>query len=325
MCRRIKEILLLVLVFTATNVKGENKSLFDFSINNTAIYTPGIAIISLQLNNRSVLAGEYQCDIQIFMDGMLLKRRSVSLAQESNREISLEFEGIERKTTCRCRVELFLDETPLEARELFLTLYPATFKSLIHQQKTVIWAYDESGRLQTKLDEMNVEYFNANFQLIRDFIPPDVILIGENTHPNNLITLTNTYENQLSHSVWIYLKQRSSDFCQGTNLKSSHSLQRSIECDFSEFALEELNPSELLEMLRKGGCLQILDDECTKNYIIKRTCNEGVIEGLLVYVKKGVKQRIYCQIPLLEEGPIGDILLSNLINYGVAKSQSANN
>lgn len=324
MHRKIIVSLFLMVMFITSNGRGMEKCCFDFSINNTSIYTPGKVILSFQLKEMCVLEGEYRYNIYIYDQDVMLKNQSVLLKQEESQQITLEFDDMKHVTLCRCRVELLLENEPLEVKELFLKLYPSSFKPLIQQQNSVVWAYDESGRLQAKLNELNVEFMNANYQLIRDFIEPDIILLGEDIHPANINLVISNYESRFRDSVWIYLKQKSLVSYQHIQLKPFSCFQRSIVCDYEGSMLDGLTSSDLMSLINKGEYFQVFDNNAILQNYIGINRGDEYVESLLVHIENS-PQKIYCHIPLLEEGPVGDILLSNLINCGIAKSQSVKN
>ncbi len=298
-----------------------NASYFTMNLNQDSIYTPGNINLTMNLTEEAKIQDNYQFKVSIFLTGTLIREQTIKAEKEKSVNFELAIPEIFERTEGRCRCELLIDDKFLEAQEVPLLLWPEIepYKTGT-QMNAEIWVYDTSGKLLDLFKKMEVKVIDATFKTARDFGKPDIVFVGENTDPNNMRILTNSFSLNNLQPVIIYLRQK--QFLKEAKLEVPIDINKSqnVKCDMENQLLRDLNLSDILWMVKNADYLKSKKEDNKDRYI--QSCiteekeDKNNIYCYLCTAKKDSWITIYCQLPITEgNDPRSIVLLKNLLRY----------
>ena len=139
------------------------------TLKRDSIYTPSKMNISLELTGKAMIEGDYRFCISVYVSEELMRKQVLPITKGKPVVFELTFPQARSKKNVRCRAELFLNGSFVEAQERPLILWPPLTLYIGKPNETVIWVYDISGRLQKFFVDSELDFTDATFQAARDF------------------------------------------------------------------------------------------------------------------------------------------------------------
>jgi hypothetical protein len=291
------------------------------ALKQDSIYTPGKINLALKLTKEAEIEGEYHFNVNIYVAETLMRRQTLPARDEEPTVFELEFPAVRSRTGVRCRVELFLNGQFIETKEKPLALWPpmvSCFGDFITEK--VIWVFDISGGLQQFFKDLKIEIVDATFQAARDFGIPDIILVGQDTDPNNMQVIIHRLMSVGSNPVVVFFRQKQlpKNATSEITIKDDH-IQK-VVCEINSPLLAGLNKSDIMNMLDDAMCVKVRKgankDISIDSYVTKVVKNGRNVYSYLCTVTDKGQVTIYCQLNVTEgQDPRSAILLANLLRF----------
>lgn len=296
-------------------------SLFEMILKQDSIYTPGKIHLAMKLTDKAKYDGHYQFQVNIYMAGTLIRKRTFTTTRKNPVVFELTFPEVFSRTDGRCRCDLFIGEVFIEAREKSLTLWPpiSPFSEESIKNKE-IWTFDTSGKLQELFNELEVKCIDATFQPARDFGSPDIVFIGPHIDPNRVRIVTKRLISVQPKPVVIYLKQK--HFLKETKIEvpTENNISQTVKFNRDNPFLIDLNFHDILSLVDKAHYLKIRKednaDRTIRSYIYEKVQDEKNIFSYLLTTQEKEQFSIYCQLPVTDgNDPRYVILLKNILKF----------
>jgi len=287
----------LVLLVSCNHCYGQDY--FNMSFEKEALYSP--AKLELKLSYKKLISSsqKYNYRISLYWEDTRIERRVIP-PDNLTTIIKFNLPSIKIRTDITCRVELFLDKKFIEAEEKIFSLFPQRlhFSGL---KNSLIWVIDSSRRLQEKLGEIDVAFWDADFKLVKDFTKPDLVLIAGDDVNTYIGMIPNFIMDNHKTIVTFFL----SDYVMNDlNIKESFTLAETDKMFINGLSkLDILNLAEKYNLSFKNtaeNCKQV-EDCLLDSFKVYKSPKEDVI--------------IFCYLPLNQEDPRLDIILLNLFEY----------
>lgn len=298
-------------------------SLFEMALAQDSIYTPGKITLALKLTDEAEYQGYYQFRISFYMAGDLVRKQTLTAAQNESVRFELSFPEVFSRTDCRCRCELFIGDDFFEALEKSFTLWPPTapYSGESIRDKE-IWTFDTSGRLQELFDILEVEATDATYQPAREFGSPDIVLIGQNTEPNSVRIITERLVPVEPKPLIIYLKQKQLIRELKLEIPAENNHPQSVTCDANGILLNGLNMVDMMRLVDDALFVKIKKDRGSdgtiKSFVTESIKDQKNIFSYLFTIENRGQKLVFCQLPVTDrKDPRCAILLKNILKFSV--------
>lgn len=295
-------------------------SFFEMSLKQDSMYTPGNINLNMKLTDEAKIEDNYQFKVSIFLAGTLIREQTIKADKGKPVDFALSVPEVFNRTEGRCRCELLIAGSFLEAKEVPVLLWPAIApykkETLMN---TEIWVYDTSGKLLEIFKKMEVKVVDATFKTARDFGKPDIVFIGENTDPNNMQIVVDSINSVKTEPVVIYLRQK--QFLREIKIEvpSENNLSKNIGLMKTNEFMEGLDFRDSTTLANDSHYLKIMKGETGRlitSYVDENIKDEKNYYSYLCTIRQKDHVEIYCQLPVTSgSDPRSVVLLKNILNY----------
>lgn len=321
-------ILLLIFALLVSLIQPCFGSLMKVTVDRDSIFTPGKLQINVSLTDDAIIKSDYGIRVSIFAGDNLVKKEIFAVSEFV--ELSFDFPRQRARMDGRCMVELFQDDKFVESAGRSLTLWPSPGLNLEVTANNKIWVYDTSGRTKDIIKSFGLDPVDAKFQSVRDFIQPDIIVVGEQLSESDLKNLFEYIKSVKTKPYVIFLKQNEFPVSfQGVTVATAKQKGR-VDCDDENPLLLDIRDSDLNEKVKNAWPL-IIKQRDNKELLLKSSItsvqeNKESVVSCLAEVLDDSIRGVCCQLPIVEgfdADPVSVMLMRNLLNHALREIDSS--
>ena len=218
--------------------------------------------LTLKLTDKAKVEGDYKFQLSIYVADRLLRKQTLPVSKEKAADFELEFSATRNRTGVRCRAALLLNGQFVEAKEKPFILWPPLEPYSEKPIDKTIWLFDNTGSLQKLFEDLEVEKVDATFQAARYFGLPDIVFIGQDTEPNNMLIITERLLSIDVKPVTIFLKQKQLPDSNSIIIPKENNESKNVSCDTNSPFLQYLTKRDIIDMVDEANYIRIKKQIC---------------------------------------------------------------
>ena len=287
------------------------------SVERDAIFTPGQMRVTVNLSERTELAGPYEVRLTAFLAGLTVRELTTSVSRGAPASFEVPFPRMQARSEVRCRVELSLQGEFLEAVEQPVFLWPPMVPLDARHRPKDVWVLDASGRLQRAFREMDVNAVDAAFQGVRDFASSAVVFVGESSEMRAVQMILDQVRQAPRPPVVVFLRQRQFPKELEIEAVSDVNSPGSIVCDMNAPLLKGLTRLDIGSLVSQAVGIE----RRSRSGITRSFVGGGPHRTYLYTVNADGRAYVFCQLPVMDPcDPRQVTLLGNLVEFAAAEA-----